>query len=361
MPFINIFNLRFEANPSPEYKVVIDEMQETIDKFMAYLDGKPIYYNILSYSEKGNIGRNTSEGIDYTNKTFINAVPESPRILINLEKTFSEDLINSNKKIVVDDDVIPELDSDNMDGSKFIYVMHQTDEVGAKNILSKGFDIKGGLNGTTLLANKQAVDAAIKSMEEGHGHRGANTLIVYAFPNNEFNNARQLDAISDQLIDKGIFTIPKEYLFGAKTVQVNSQPDVEILDNTVPTFTSLKDSWLNDIISEDTKYEKLSEVLDYFENIKGEVTNKDVYDAFLNELHNMQLDESRKLQIFGNMNNVMQLFAEAVDNLDKTISPHELSVGRNQVKSKLYWLFTSMFDDDAKFLEDDVKALFSDC
>jgi len=172
---------------------------------------------------------------------------------------------------------------------------------------------------------------------------------------------------SEDYINNKILITPTSNISGAITVLETNIRNLgeNILnklsqDNSL-SFTSLKDTWLNDIISEDDKYEKLSDVLDYFENIKGEVTNKDVYDAFLNELHNMQLDESKRLQIFGSMNNVMQLFAKAVDTLDKTNIPHELAVGRNPVKSKMYWLFTSMFDDDTKFLDDNVKALFSDC
>lgn len=98
MPFINLFNLRFYKNPSEEYKPIIAEMQETVDKLMAFIGNQgPIYYNILSYTDNNNTVRKTSDGINISKKTFINAVPEPPRIIINLENKFKEELINPEK------------------------------------------------------------------------------------------------------------------------------------------------------------------------------------------------------------------------------------------------------------------------
>ena len=101
MPFINLFNARFYKNPSEEYKPIIAEMQETVDKLMAFIGNQgPIYYNILSYSDNNNTVRKTSDGTNISKKTFINAIPEPPRIIINLESKFKEELVNPEKPIV---------------------------------------------------------------------------------------------------------------------------------------------------------------------------------------------------------------------------------------------------------------------
>lgn len=101
MPFINLFNPRFYKNPSEEYKPIIAEMQETVDKLMAFIGNQgPIYYNILSYNDNNNTVRKTSDGTNISKKTFINAVPEPPRIIINLESKFKEELVNPEKPIV---------------------------------------------------------------------------------------------------------------------------------------------------------------------------------------------------------------------------------------------------------------------
>lgn len=102
---------------------------------------------------------------------------------------------------------------DNIDTDNFIYVTHQTDQRGLETILKNGFDIRGGLNGTTLFGNRESIQQQIQAINEGKGHRGSDRMLVFAFPKNEFQNVRQLDQISDQLIDNGQLTIPSQYIF----------------------------------------------------------------------------------------------------------------------------------------------------
>ena len=111
----------------------------------------------------------------------------------------------------------PVLDLSQIDTDNFIYVTHQTDSVGLGQILSKGFDIRNGLNGTTLLGNKESIQSQIDSINSGHGHRGASRMLVFAFPKSKFGDVRQLDQISDMLIDEGVFSIPSQYVFGVFT------------------------------------------------------------------------------------------------------------------------------------------------
>lgn len=101
MPFINLFNMRYPGNPNQYYEPILKEIKDTINEFMIFInDQGPIYYNILSFSKNENTMRSTVEGSDYSGKTFINAVPEPPRLIINMEGKFKETLINPKNEVV---------------------------------------------------------------------------------------------------------------------------------------------------------------------------------------------------------------------------------------------------------------------
>jgi hypothetical protein len=122
---------------------------------------------------------------------------------------------------------------DNIDTDNFIYVTHQTDQKGAASILKNGFDIRGGLNGTTLFGNKESIQRQIQDINEGRGHRGSDRMFVFAFPKSEFQNVRQLDQISDQLIDNGQLTIPSQYIFDVHEKSSSQQTQTPQVSGTV--------------------------------------------------------------------------------------------------------------------------------
>ena len=160
------------------------------------------------------IESNNQEAENLTNTVFENQESFQKNQLQNEESEKSSQNVNTN------------INLDNIDTDNFIYVTHQTDQRGLENILKNGFDIRRGLNGTTLFGNKESIQQQIQDINSGKGHRGSDRMFVFAFPKTEFQNVRQLDQISDQLIDNGQLTIPSQYLFDVHEKPVEqAQPE----------------------------------------------------------------------------------------------------------------------------------------
>lgn len=141
----------------------------------------------------------------------------------------AKEIIEENKEVaqVVEgskDAILNSLDTD-----KYIYVTHQTDEVGLQRILKEGFNIQQGLNGTTLFGNKESIASQIDDILNGAGHRGSTQMIIFAFPKSEFSKAKlQLDDISDAYIDKGIFALPASTIHAVFNGKINQEHENDI-------------------------------------------------------------------------------------------------------------------------------------
>lgn len=109
-----------------------------------------------------------------------------------------------------------DFDLDSLDFENNYIVIHQTDETAANVILSEGLKTIGGLNGTSLFADKDSLLSVIEKQRQGHGHRNTNHIVVMSFPKKDFYKAKiQLDDISTKLIEMGEtndFTVPRKFI-----------------------------------------------------------------------------------------------------------------------------------------------------
>lgn len=129
--------------------------------------------------------------------------------------------------------------------ANFQLIAHQTMDTIAPSIMKTGFG-KSGLYGTSLLVNPQSIIQTASTMFSGDGvaqiHKGANSLVVLAFPKQIIQkyNLRDMRDIDDHLIElysQGripIFGLPSKYIvgyFANRQFFANGQfnPDIKLL------------------------------------------------------------------------------------------------------------------------------------
>lgn len=89
---------------------------------------------------------------------------------------------------------------DRLDFDKYTYLMHQTDQISAKGIAQVGLQHKGALTSTTYFAGKISLPQTVEKMKAGERHRGSDSLVILAFPKDQFPiTPRGTQSASDQI------------------------------------------------------------------------------------------------------------------------------------------------------------------
>ena len=159
-------------------------------------------------------------------------------------------------KIISEED----FDINSIDFENNYVVAHQTLSDNAESIINSGLRTAGGLMGTSTFVSREEIERLLKTMREGHGHRGSDSLVIMQFPKSWFNGREnvKLDDISTELSDRfgfdAFMTVPSDFISNIVEVKVEkaeegTQGELKknsVSDNTIDTDETVNNGKLND-------------------------------------------------------------------------------------------------------------------
>ena len=106
---------------------------------------------------------------------------------------------------------------DDLDFENNLYVIHQTHSEHIDSILQTGLRTIAGLTWTANWWSRENIIWSLFDMEQGHGHKGSDALVIMEFPKEKFKTKERvtLDDISGLLIDSWEsqnFEVPPQYI-----------------------------------------------------------------------------------------------------------------------------------------------------
>ena len=136
----------------------------------------------------------------------------------DLENQKREDFSDTSEKVSISK-ILEKSDFnvDDLDFENNLYVIHQTHSEHIDSILQTGLRTIAGLTWTANWWSRGNIIWSLFDMEQGHGHKGSDALVIMEFPKEKFKTKERvtLDDISGLLIDSWEsqnFEVPPQYI-----------------------------------------------------------------------------------------------------------------------------------------------------
>ncbi len=136
----------------------------------------------------------------------------------DLENQKREDFSDTSEKVSISK-ILEKSDFnvDDLDFENNLYVIHQTHSEHIDSILQTGLRTIAGLTWTANWWSRENIIWSLFDMEQGHGHKGSDALVIMEFPKEKFKTKERvtLDDISGLLIDSWEsqnFEVPPQYI-----------------------------------------------------------------------------------------------------------------------------------------------------